>query len=95
MYKARKDRELMEIQYNHENKLLSILTTPLRIGDCAGGHRLENRGKNRDVMIVPRLFFIYFTFHILFDFVKCSGPRSSLFTNSPRRKQGLHLHQCR
>ncbi|KAJ1370030.1 hypothetical protein KIN20_031661 [Parelaphostrongylus tenuis] len=33
--------------------LLLHLTQPLRIGDCAGGHRLENRGKNRDVMVVP------------------------------------------
>ncbi|KAL3102606.1 hypothetical protein niasHT_022893 [Heterodera trifolii] len=53
MYKARKDRELMEVQDSHENKLLLMLTAPLRIGDCAGGHRLENRGKNRDVMVVP------------------------------------------
>ncbi|KAL6734433.1 hypothetical protein Aduo_004975 [Ancylostoma duodenale] len=53
MYKAKKNRELMESQDNHENKLLLHLTHPLRIGDCAGGHRLENRGKNRDVMVVP------------------------------------------
>lgn len=32
-----------------------MLTPTLRIGDCAGGHRLENRGKNRDVMVVPRM----------------------------------------
>lgn len=31
-----------------------MLTSPLRIGLCAGGHRVENRGKNRDVMVVPR-----------------------------------------
>jgi hypothetical protein len=24
------------------------------IGDCAGGHRGDNREKNRDVLIVPR-----------------------------------------
>ncbi|CAD5211604.1 unnamed protein product [Bursaphelenchus okinawaensis] len=53
MYRSRKDRELMELQDNHENKLLLMLTSSLRIGDCAGGHRLENRGKNRDVMVVP------------------------------------------
>uniref|UniRef100_A0A0K0DLT3 Protein-tyrosine phosphatase n=1 Tax=Angiostrongylus cantonensis TaxID=6313 RepID=A0A0K0DLT3_ANGCA len=53
MYKAKKNRELMESQDSHENKLLLHLTQPLRIGDCAGGHRLENRGKNRDVMVVP------------------------------------------
>ncbi|MFH4974807.1 hypothetical protein AB6A40_001516 [Gnathostoma spinigerum] len=53
MYKAKKNRELMEAQDAHENKLLMMLTPTLRIGDCAGGHRLENRGKNRDVMVVP------------------------------------------
>ncbi|KAK0393386.1 hypothetical protein QR680_000187 [Steinernema hermaphroditum] len=53
MYKAKKDRQVMEVQDNHENKLLIMLTPTLRIGDCAGGHRLENRGKNRDVMVVP------------------------------------------
>ncbi|ULU04525.1 hypothetical protein L3Y34_017355 [Caenorhabditis briggsae] len=53
MYKAKKNRELLESQETHENKLLMHLTPTLRIGDCAGGHRLENRGKNRDVMVVP------------------------------------------
>ncbi|CAB3411504.1 unnamed protein product [Caenorhabditis bovis] len=53
MYKAKKNRELLESQESHENKLLMHLTPTLRIGDCAGGHRLENRGKNRDVMVVP------------------------------------------
>ncbi|CAJ0958779.1 unnamed protein product, partial [Mesorhabditis belari] len=53
MYKAKKDRQQIESQDNHENKLLLTLTPTLRIGDCAGGHRLENRGKNRDVMVVP------------------------------------------
>lgn len=27
------------------------------IGDCAGGHRADNRDKNRDVLCVPREFF--------------------------------------
>uniref|UniRef100_A0A915BWH4 Uncharacterized protein n=1 Tax=Parascaris univalens TaxID=6257 RepID=A0A915BWH4_PARUN len=53
MYKAKRDRQLMEAQDAYENKLLMMLTPTLRIGDCAGGHRLENRGKNRDVMVVP------------------------------------------
>lgn len=30
------------------------MTSKFTIGDCAGGHRLENRDKNRDVSIVPR-----------------------------------------
>uniref|UniRef100_A0AC35U5K7 Receptor-type tyrosine-protein phosphatase kappa n=1 Tax=Rhabditophanes sp. KR3021 TaxID=114890 RepID=A0AC35U5K7_9BILA len=52
-YKNKKSRQQMETQDTHENKLLAMLTPTLRIGDCAGGHRLENRGKNRDVMVVP------------------------------------------
>ena len=30
------------------------MTKKPTIGDCAGGHRIENREKNRDVSIVPR-----------------------------------------
>lgn len=29
------------------------------IGDCAGGHRGDNREKNRDVLIVPREYHIF------------------------------------
>ncbi|CAG2112048.1 unnamed protein product [Medioppia subpectinata] len=29
------------------------MTSKLSIGECAGGHRIENRDKNRDVSIVP------------------------------------------
>ncbi|CEF70850.1 Receptor-type tyrosine-protein phosphatase delta [Strongyloides ratti] len=53
LYKNKNTRQQMETQDSHENKLLQMLTPTLRIGDCAGGHRLENRGKNRDVMVVP------------------------------------------
>ncbi|GMT15986.1 hypothetical protein PFISCL1PPCAC_7283, partial [Pristionchus fissidentatus] len=53
MYRMKSDRQNMETQDSHENKLLMMLTNTLRIGDCAGGHRLENRGKNRDIMVVP------------------------------------------
>ncbi|KAE9548517.1 hypothetical protein FO519_008273 [Halicephalobus sp. NKZ332] len=53
MYRSKKDREKMELQDSHENKLLTMLTPMLKIGDCAGGHRMENRNKNRDVMVVP------------------------------------------
>lgn len=35
------------------------MTSKFSIGDCAGGHRLENRDKNRDVAIVPREYFNY------------------------------------
>uniref|UniRef100_A0A1I8IH67 Tyrosine-protein phosphatase domain-containing protein n=1 Tax=Macrostomum lignano TaxID=282301 RepID=A0A1I8IH67_9PLAT len=32
---------------------LSALARPLSVGDCAGGHRAENRWKSRDVMVQP------------------------------------------
>jgi len=54
MYKNKTDRESMERQDTLEYKTLNHLTPSLSIGDCAGGHRIENRGKNRDVMVVPR-----------------------------------------
>lgn len=30
------------------------MTSKFSIGDCAGGHRIENRDKNRDISTVPR-----------------------------------------
>lgn len=33
------------------------------IGDCAGGHRADNREKNRDVLCVPR--------KIIIQYIKC------------------------
>lgn len=30
------------------------MATKFSIGDCAGGHRIENRDKNRDISTVPR-----------------------------------------
>ncbi|KPM09468.1 tyrosine-protein phosphatase-like protein 2 [Sarcoptes scabiei] len=41
-----------EYQREFEKKLMEM-TSKFSIGDCAGGHRLENRDKNRDVSIVP------------------------------------------
>lgn len=34
------------------------MTPRFTIGDCAGGHRGDNREKNRDVLIVPRQYII-------------------------------------
>lgn len=39
--------------YQLEFEKLMQMTSKFTIGDCAGGHRLENRDKNRDVSIVP------------------------------------------
>ncbi|KHJ47866.1 Protein-tyrosine phosphatase [Trichuris suis] len=54
MYTTKQSRQALDAIYSQEYKFLTQLTPALRIGDCAGGHRLENRGKNRDVMVVPR-----------------------------------------
>ena len=35
-------------------QLLKSLVPPLTVGECAGGHRAENRRKSRDIMIQPR-----------------------------------------
>lgn len=39
--------------YQSEHKLLSSLIPRFTIGDCAAGHRSENRAKNRNVLVVP------------------------------------------
>uniref|UniRef100_A0A915HUX3 Receptor-type tyrosine-protein phosphatase mu n=1 Tax=Romanomermis culicivorax TaxID=13658 RepID=A0A915HUX3_ROMCU len=53
LYTTKKSRQEMEALQAEEYRLLCIWSPPLKIGDCAGGHRLENRSKNRDVMVVP------------------------------------------
>nr|CAD7396844.1 unnamed protein product [Timema cristinae] len=40
-------------EYQHEYQLICKQTPRFTIGDCAGGHRADNREKNRDVLIVP------------------------------------------
>ena len=34
-----------------------MLVPKLSIGDCAGGHRSENRNKSRDIMLLPRKYY--------------------------------------
>ncbi|KAG8178339.1 hypothetical protein JTE90_029293 [Oedothorax gibbosus] len=43
-------------EYQREYQKICKNSSKLSIGDCAGGHRPENRDKNRDVSIVPRKF---------------------------------------
>ncbi|BES90224.1 phosphatase [Nesidiocoris tenuis] len=40
-------------EYQREYQLICKQTPRFTIGDCAGGHRGDNREKNRDVLIVP------------------------------------------
>lgn len=37
-------------------QLICNQTPRFTIGDCAAGHRADNRDKNRNVLIVPRKF---------------------------------------
>jgi len=39
----------MEEEFNMAKKILPILSQ----GDCAGGHRIDNRNKNRSVLVLP------------------------------------------
>ncbi|XP_046442624.1 receptor-type tyrosine-protein phosphatase mu-like isoform X2 [Daphnia pulex] len=40
-------------EYQKEYAQICKLTPRFTIGDCAGGHRSDNRHKNRDVLIIP------------------------------------------
>lgn len=39
--------------YQQEFEKIVRMTKAFSIGDCAGGHRIENRDKNRDVVTIP------------------------------------------
>lgn len=51
--KAQKDSMKMN-EYQREYAQICKQTPRFSIGDCAGGHRADNRDKNRDVLCVPR-----------------------------------------
>ncbi|KAK2168925.1 hypothetical protein LSH36_13g14049, partial [Paralvinella palmiformis] len=42
--------------FEREFKTLQNVVPKLSVGECAGGHRAENRRKTRDIMIQPRMF---------------------------------------
>lgn len=44
-------------EYQREYQQICKMTPRFSIGDCAGGHRGDNREKNRDVLVVPRKYF--------------------------------------
>lgn len=43
-----------EEEFENEFAALKKVVTNLSVGECAGGHRAENRRKSRDIMIQPR-----------------------------------------
>lgn len=51
--KSQKDQSKMN-EYQREFAQISKQTPRASIGECAGGHRADNREKNRDVLCVPR-----------------------------------------
>ncbi|XP_067928931.1 receptor-type tyrosine-protein phosphatase kappa-like [Watersipora subatra] len=44
---------LSNISLEYDYKLLSQLVPKITVGECAAGHRLENRYKSRDIMVQP------------------------------------------
>jgi len=51
--KTIKDKKLKKNAYAMEYALICNQTPRFTIGDCAAGHRADNRDKNRNVLIVP------------------------------------------
>lgn len=55
-------------EYQREYQQICKQTPRFTIGDCAGGHRADNREKNRDVLVVPRKYFFFlFYFYLYFN----------------------------
>lgn len=54
--KSLKDNVTKMNSYQREYAQICKQTPRFTIGDCAGGHRGDNREKNRDVLCVPRKF---------------------------------------
>ncbi|RWS25062.1 receptor-type tyrosine-protein phosphatase kappa-like protein [Leptotrombidium deliense] len=52
-YKSMKNSITQLNEYQNEYQKILKMTSRFSIGDCAGGHRIENRDKNRDVANVP------------------------------------------
>lgn len=50
---AVKDPRTRMLGFEKEFQSLKSQVTKLSIGDCAGGHRSENRSKSRDIMLLP------------------------------------------
>nr|XP_022332679.1 receptor-type tyrosine-protein phosphatase epsilon-like isoform X2 [Crassostrea virginica] len=48
-----KDPRTRMLGFEKEFQTLKSQVTKLSIGDCAGGHRSENRSKSRDIMLLP------------------------------------------
>lgn len=72
--KSSKDPVTKLNEYQKEYAQICKQTPRFSIGDCAGGHRADNREKNRDVLCVPRKFSVFLSNVFLFI-----NSRSTLF----------------
>ena len=54
--KSQKNPATKMNEYQREYQQICKQTPRFTIGDCAGGHRGDNRDKNRDVLVVPRKY---------------------------------------
>lgn len=52
-WKSIRDQVTKINEYQREYEKILKVTPRFTIGDCAGGHRVENRSKNRDVLTIP------------------------------------------
>ena len=52
-HKSQRNSITKKNEYLREYEKICRMTSKFSIGDCAGGHRVENREKNRDVSTVP------------------------------------------
>lgn len=52
-HKSQRNPVTKKNEYQREYEKITRMTSKFSIGDCAGGHRVENREKNRDVSTVP------------------------------------------
>lgn len=52
-HKSQRNPMTKQNEYQREYEKITRMASKFSIGDCAGGHRVENREKNRDVSTVP------------------------------------------
>ena len=65
--KKKRDSATKLNEFQREYQQICKQTPRFTIGDCAGGHRADNRDKNRDVLVVPREYYMPY---ISFDYLK-------------------------
>ncbi|XP_055381732.1 receptor-type tyrosine-protein phosphatase kappa [Condylostylus longicornis] len=91
--KAKKDTVTKMNKYQMEYLQICKQTPRFTIGDCAGGHRADNREKNRDVLCVPpdnfRPYLISFQGNAFTDYINAifvdgyTKPREYIVTEWP------------